>query len=65
MAGLAGHYRAGRPQLTRSERLLAAIWRLSRSPLVARLISLIPFRVQQAIKRRLSSRPMHEIVRRP
>jgi GT2 family glycosyltransferase len=63
LAGLAGHYHAGRPELSRSERLLGRIWRLSRSPLAARLISVIPFRMQQAIKRRLSSRPMHEIVR--
>jgi hypothetical protein len=43
--------------------MLGRIWRLSRSPLAAKLVALVPFRLQQALKRRLSSRPMHDIVR--
>jgi GT2 family glycosyltransferase/glycosyltransferase involved in cell wall biosynthesis len=63
IAALAGNLHAGTPRLSRSERLLGLIWRISRHPLVARLVSWVPFRVQQAIKRRLSARPMHDIVR--
>ncbi|RKX41878.1 MAG: hypothetical protein DRP64_10735 [Verrucomicrobia bacterium] len=61
---LGGNYHAGLPKLSRRERILAIIWRLSRSPVVARLLAMVPFRLQQAIKRRLSVRPMHDIVRR-
>tara|TARA_R110002110_G_scaffold415765_2_gene655189 strand:- start:39888 stop:42080 length:2193 start_codon:yes stop_codon:yes gene_type:complete len=50
--------------LSRSERLLASLWGLSRRPLVARMVSLVPFRLQRAVKRRLSARPMHDIVRK-
>ena len=63
IASLVGNLHAGVAQLSRSERLLGFIWRLSRHPLVARLVSWVPFRVQQAIKRRFSARPMHDIVR--
>lgn len=62
-AGLAGNLDSGVPTLSRRERLLGRIWRLSRQPLVARVVSMVPFRLQQAIKRRLSARPMHDIVR--
>ena len=63
--GLGNNYHAGAPQLTRTERMLEKIWSFSRRPLVSRAISIVPFRLQRAIKRRLSSRPMHDIVRRP
>jgi hypothetical protein len=59
---LANNYRLLRAGLSRSERLLRGIWRVSRSPLVARCVALVPFRLKQAFKRRLSSRPMHDIV---
>ena len=59
---LANNYRLLRSELSRSERLLRGIWRVSRSPLVARCVALVPFRLKQAFKRRLSSRPMHDIV---
>ena len=49
-------------ELSRAERLLSRMWSLSRHPVAARLVSLIPFKMQQAIKRRLSRRPMHDIV---
>ena len=62
LASLAGNYRLVRAGLSRSERLLRGIWRMSRSPLVARCVALVPFRLKQAFKRRLSSRPMHDIV---
>jgi len=48
--------------LSRSERLLEKIWRFSLRPLGARLIGIVPFRVQRTIKRTLSQRPMHDIV---
>ena len=63
VAALAQNYHSGVPQLTRSERVLSRIWRLSRKPAVSRLVSIVPFRVQQALKRRLSRRPMHDIIR--
>ncbi len=60
---LADNLRPGLPVLGRRERWLGRLWRLSRHPWVARLVALVPFRVQQWIKRCLSRRPMHEIVR--
>ena len=60
--GLVDNYRASRAGLSRSERLLRRLWQLSRSPLVARCVALIPFGLKQSFKRRLSSRPMHDIV---
>ena len=59
---LANNYHLLRSGLSRSERLLRGIWRISRSPLVARCVALVPFRLKQSFKRRLSSRPMHDIV---
>ncbi|MCB1676442.1 MAG: hypothetical protein KDI01_09130, partial [Halioglobus sp.] len=50
--------------LSRSERLLSHIWNLSRHPVAARLVSMIPFKLQRSIKRHLSRRPMHDIVSR-
>jgi GT2 family glycosyltransferase/glycosyltransferase involved in cell wall biosynthesis len=63
LASLSGNYHVGVPQLTGSEKILGRIWRISRRPVVAKMVSLVPFRMQQAIKRRLSRRPMHDIVR--
>jgi glycosyltransferase involved in cell wall biosynthesis len=63
LSSLSQNLHAGVPQLTNRERVLNRIWRLSRRPLVAKMISIVPFRMQQAVKRRLSSRPMHDIVR--
>ncbi|GAB5452701.1 MAG: glycosyltransferase [Halioglobus sp.] len=63
VALLERHYSPGVQQLSRAERILAWLWRISRSKWVARLVSLVPFRLQRALKRRLSVRPMHDIVR--
>ncbi len=60
--GLVDNYRISRAGLSRSERLLRQIWRVSRTPLVSRCVALIPFGLKQSFKRRLSSRPMHDIV---
>jgi hypothetical protein len=60
---ITGNLHAGVPQLTARERLLERLWRVSRSPLASRVIGLVPFRLQRALKRRLSARPMHDIVR--
>lgn len=62
MAQLENNYHAHTDALTRSERILAVLWRISRSRLVSGFVALIPFRVQQAIKRRFSSKPMHDIM---
>ena len=61
--GIEGNYSVNLPALSRSERVLAWIWRLSRTALLSGIIALIPFRFQRAIKRRFSRRPMHDIVR--
>ena len=63
LQSLAGNLHAGVATLNLREKLLGRIWRVSRSPLVAKMISVVPFRLQRAIKRRLSARPMHDIVR--
>lgn len=63
LASVSGNCHLGVPTLSGSERILGRIWRLSRRPAVAKVLSLVPFRVQRAIKRRLSARPMHDIVR--
>jgi hypothetical protein len=63
LAALERNFRAGLPALTGREKLLGQLWSLSRQPVVARALSLVPFRLQRALKRRLSSRPMHDIVR--
>ena len=60
--GLVVNYRASRTGLSRAERLLRRIWQVSRSTLVARCVALVPFGLKQSFKRRLSSRPMHDIV---
>ena len=62
LEGLADNYQLVRAGLSRAERLLRGIWRLSRTPLVAKCVALVPFRLKQSFKRRLSSRPMHDIV---
>jgi GT2 family glycosyltransferase len=59
---LADNYYLLRAGLSHSERLLRGIWRLSRSPFVAKCVALVPLRLKQSFKRRLSSRPMHDIV---
>ena len=59
---LANNFYLVQSGLSRSERLLRGIWRLSRSPIVAKCVALVPFRLKQSFKRRLSSRPMHDIV---
>ena len=63
LESLAANYHVGVPQLTTREKFLGKIWQFSRRPVVAKAVSLVPFRLQQAIKRRLSQRPMHDIVR--
>jgi glycosyltransferase involved in cell wall biosynthesis len=63
LAALEPNFHAGLPQLTGRERLLGQLWALSRRPAVAKALSLVPFRLQRALKRRLSPRPMHDIVR--
>ena len=60
---LADNYHAGIAQLSRKERLLGFLWAIARHPAIAKLLALVPFETQRAIKRRLSRRPMHDIVR--
>lgn len=49
-------------QLSKKERLLKLLWALRNKPLFSMLTRMIPFSVQRAIKRRLSRRPMHDII---
>jgi GT2 family glycosyltransferase len=55
---------ANAPELSHSERALDSIWHFTRLPGVSTLVSMIPFRIQRWIKRLLSHRPMHDIVRK-
>jgi GT2 family glycosyltransferase len=62
MGSLGRNLYADSLELSRSERVLNGIWRLTRKPVVAKLVSVVPFRMQRSIKRFLSHRPMHDIV---
>jgi hypothetical protein len=62
MGSLKSNLHADRLELSRSERVLNGIWRLSRKPVVAKLVSVVPFRVQRSLKRFLSHRPMRDIM---
>ncbi|MEH6581991.1 MAG: glycosyltransferase [Halioglobus sp.] len=64
LQALVNNYKANGITLSFRERLLNRIWRFCQSPLIAWFVSFVPFRVQQALKRRLSARPIHDIVRR-
>jgi hypothetical protein len=61
-ASLGRNLYADGQELSRSERLLNGIWLFTRQPVIAKLVSIVPFRVQRSIKRFLSHRPMHDIV---
>lgn len=62
LIGLAQSLYGEKLDLSRAERILKRIWRFSRRPLGAMLISMVPFKLQRTIKRSLSHRPMHDIV---
>lgn len=62
LASITGNYYLSKQQLSFSERVLKRIWRMSRSPMVAAVVAKVPFGLKQAFKRRLSRRPMHDIV---
>lgn len=64
LAHISENYHRQGAALTGSEKVLKRLWQLSRSPMVAGVVSRIPFRLRQAVKRRLSTRPMHDIVHR-
>ena len=49
--------------LSHKERLLQLLWKVRNRPFIGSLARLIPFRLQRAIKRFLSRRPIHEIVK--
>ncbi len=49
-------------ELTAADRVLAVLWRCSRLPLIRYFVDLIPFGLKRGVKRRLSSRAMHEII---
>lgn len=63
MGQLTANLHVGVAELSASERLLARMWRLSRHPIFASFLRLVPFRLQRAVKRRLSARPMHDVLR--
>lgn len=62
LTSLAQNLYGAEMNLSRAERILKRIWRFSRRPLGAMLISMVPFKLQRTIKRSLSHRPMHDIV---
>ena len=49
--------------LSRKERLLQYLWKIRNRPFIGSLARIIPFRLQRAIKRFLSRRPIHDIVK--
>ncbi|MFQ2821833.1 glycosyltransferase [Aeromonas allosaccharophila] len=49
--------------LSRKERLLQYLWKIRNQPFIGAFARLIPFRLQRTIKRFLSRRPIHEIVK--
>jgi len=57
----------GKPQidLGKKERVLRLLMRLRSHPMMAGIVRLIPFNVQRSVKRRLSSRPLHEVIHQP
>ena len=62
LVDLASNLYGGELTLSRSEQILKRIWRFSRRPMGAMIIAAVPFKLQRSIKRRLSHRPMHDIV---
>ncbi|MEH8199725.1 glycosyltransferase [Aeromonas allosaccharophila] len=49
--------------LSRKEQLLQYLWKVRNMPIVSSLARFIPFRLQRAIKRLLSRKPIHEIIK--
>jgi hypothetical protein len=49
--------------LSRKEQLLQYLWKVRNMPFVSSLARFIPFKLQRAIKRLLSRKPMHEIIK--
>lgn len=47
----------------RKEKLLAVLWMLRQNPALSWATKLIPYRLQRYVKRQLSRRALHEIVR--
>ncbi len=54
--------RAGNLALSRRERLLRLLLYLRQNIIISWLLRLVPFEIQRRIKRRLSSRPAHELL---
>ncbi len=50
--------------LTKKEKLLLLLWRLRNNKLFSKLSTFVPFKVQRFIKRKLSSKPIHDIVKK-
>jgi GT2 family glycosyltransferase/glycosyltransferase involved in cell wall biosynthesis len=51
------------PRFSRKEKFLRFAWRLYAHPAFARTFALIPYSVKRAVKRKLSSKPIHELMR--
>lgn len=49
--------------LSRKEQLLQYLWKFRNMPIVSSFARFIPFRLQRAIKRLLSRKPIHEIIK--
>ncbi len=49
-------------QTSSKEKVLQILWKIYDFPVLNRLFQLIPFELRRSVKRRLSSKPMHEIL---
>ncbi len=48
--------------LNRKERILAFLWKIKNLQLISSIVRFIPYKIQRYIKRKLSAKPMHDII---
>lgn len=48
--------------LNNKEKLLSVLWKLRNSKVIFTVLRFVPYKLQRAIKRKLSSKPLHDIV---
>lgn len=51
--------------LTYREKLLALLWKLDKVPMISWVTKWIPYQVKKWVKRRFSSKPIHQVLRSP
>ena len=49
-------------ELSRAEIIFTHLWRISRLPVISRLVNMLPYGVKRSVKRLFSSKPVHEIL---